>query len=117
MPGGYAVHQITRSVAGSGRLKATFDPTGQNHEEPGNSISVGIVGELGNRVLEAGSATAWTLEDTGVGRGGSVERNEGHALGSARVHENAVTLRGGEPFNEYEKLIWLPRNPHLPRRL
>ena len=52
---------ITKSVAGSGRLRRPSTQPAFWPAEPGNSISVGVVAEPGNRMIEAGSATAGAL--------------------------------------------------------
>ena len=64
MRDGKGGQQITKSVAGCGRLTATSDPTGHDHVEPGSPISFGTEAEPGHGMDEAGSATAGALAET-----------------------------------------------------
>ena len=54
-------HQITRSVAGCGRLAAASVPTGRNQLRGQDSIAWLREQQYLSREVEAGSATAWTL--------------------------------------------------------
>jgi hypothetical protein len=65
-----------KPVAGCGRLKAAFDPTGQEHVEQKNSVARFREPQYFSNRVWAGSATAGTLSDIGGRRGGTELRTE-----------------------------------------